>query len=85
MSYSERVPIRESDLPLYWENRQRTRGLLAPQIRACVVHTLQLPRECVPRIEWQMAVKSEELSGPAATRRQHSALKEGRWKSIKEF
>lgn len=40
------------------------------------MHTLQLPRERIRRIEWQMAVRNEELLSPATSRRQHSALKE---------
>ncbi|KAI0273209.1 hypothetical protein BGY98DRAFT_998688 [Russula aff. rugulosa BPL654] len=53
--------------------------------QVCVVHTLQLPRERIRRIEWQMAVRNENLQSPAATRRQHSALKEGRCKRILEL
>ena len=49
------------------------------------MHTLQLPRGRIRRIEWQMAVTNDELPSPAAKRRQHSALKEGRCKRILEL
>jgi hypothetical protein len=64
MPYFERVPIRESDLSLYCENRigrERARGLLTPQMtrRTCLV---QLPRERIRRIEWQMAVREKRIT-----------------------